>query len=250
MHLVCNADIRYDLSQLECKQEQEYAKSTFVILYIVYHDDASFSEVQHLADKNIFRFIKIPQTRYDEMIIFTNPIKKYLTFDAEFCGMLIYSFNKKGFNFDFEMILKQNQEADVFVFQWGNPSTDIFYDLLIHHGLPALQLFKHIIVKMGLDPRAYVGVVPVWKNSWIARSNIFQQYCQFMNSVIKLLETDLDCMTYANANSGYSRNYPTTKLLQVYKHPFHTLHGFVLERLPALFFKKLGLNVKYVFRTQ
>lgn len=151
MHLVCNNDIRYDLSKLDCKQTIEYNKSSNLILYVIYHDDRSFDEIKHLENKKIFRLVRIPQTRYDEMIIFTHPIKKYLTFDAEFCGMLIYSFLKKGFGFDFEQIIKLNPNTDVFVFQWGNPNTDIFYDLLVHHGLKALQLFKHIIVKMGLE---------------------------------------------------------------------------------------------------
>lgn len=248
MHLVCNQDVR-ELHDNVCTQDAHFpvSKDNLISIYVTYHNDPSFQSIKHLLEYPIFRLVKLPQTRYDENLLFYRPIKPLLTFETQYTGMMLYSFIKRGMCTDFEALVKKYPDTDVFVFQWS--PFDVYRDMA-SHGPVAEYLLKQIVHRMGLDPNHFHGVQAVWKNSWIGRSDLFKKYTDFAESAIQIMEKDPECVQHAQKDSGWNRGYSQEKLLAVYGKPYQTLHGFVMERLPAIFFKAVGARVQYIHALQ
>lgn len=245
-HLVCNKDIRYNLSELSCQFKTLFPRSKQLTLFVTYHNHNSYLEIKHLLNDPIYKLVRIPQNRYDEAIIYTNPINQHLNFESEYTGMLLYSFIKKGLYRDYiDIINKTYYEYDVYALRWDS-TMNIFQDIDKHHGNHALHLLKLVITKLGFNPDNYNDTFPIWTNSWFGKSDVFKQYIVFLENVFELLETDPECSQYVNMNSRYGRQYSKKKLERIYKQPYMTLHAFILERMLAVFFRTYKFKVMYV----
>jgi hypothetical protein len=244
MHLVCNSDIRYDLATIECSQVRPFPQNSLLAIYVTYHDDKSLQVISSLLKYDIFRLIKIPQTRYDENFIFYPPISPMIIDNSrEYSGMLLYSFACKGLCMDYEALVRKYRDTvDVFVFQWSGVS--VLKDMSAH-GPEAVELLKHIIHKLGLNPDDFHDIPSIWKNCWICKTSLFKKYTGFVKAAIDIMEKDPRCIELANMNSYWNRGYSQEKLQAMYKHPYQTLHGFIVERLPAIFFKAWSAKIHY-----
>jgi hypothetical protein len=247
MHLVCNNEIHYDLSKNQCTQAVAFPPPSHseqqLAIYMVYHDAGSFEKVRHLTQHDMFRLVKIPQNRYDESILFLPPIKPFLSFDARYTGTMLYSFVQKGACTDYDALIAKYPTADVFVFQWS--AHNVLLDMRCH-GSTAERLFRLILHKLGLNPAHFTQVPAVWKNCWLARTDIFKRYGDFVENAVRIMENDDECRALAHHDSKWKRNYSAEKLQAIYQRPYQTLHGFVVERLPAVFFETCGAKVQYV----
>jgi hypothetical protein len=249
-HISCNNDIRYILSDNECALVRSFAHNERLSLYITFHDENSYDQVKQLSTIDIFRLIKIPNTRYDESIIFYHLIQSLFLHKSDFTGVLLYSFIRKGLCKNYINILETNPGYDVYSFAYGHFDGILQEMSNSSHGEMGRKLLELLSKRMGVSKEILDDIKTVmYASCWFARTHMFNGYCKFAATAIDLLESDQELIVLANANANYNRGYSEEKLQKIYKKPYQTMHAFIMERLPTIYFKFIGAKTCFVNST-
>lgn len=246
-YLVCNDDVRYSLEDNTCSIVRTFLEDKLLTIYVPFHDEKLYQEVIHLANIPHFKLVKIPQTRYDEGFLFSSVMDEHLFHSqSDFVGSILYSFIRKGYCFDFPSIITKHKDSyDVFVFSPG-PQLSILEEIQ-RHGENAPKLAEHLLRMLGIPKELlHEPIQIIYQNAWIANRQLFAGYCQFAKQAIHLLESDPTLKQLANSDSMYNRGYSHDKLISIYKVPFQTLHAFLMERLPSIYFRMHNARISVV----
>lgn len=225
---------------------------TSLIMYMVYHDEASKAIAKKYAHLPFIKLIQIPNTPFMETSVFPILYERRDEWkNTTHVGILKYSFEDKTPFYDFVNIITSHPQHDVFTFVNGheppNNLSMIQYATLCH---PLFSPCWYLILsKMGYKPSIiYDNSIPAfYSNYWIAKTHYFASYLNFITEAMNVMqkEKELSDLLYHDAN--YLQRLPTSTLERIMDgRPYYTHHCFIAERLPCFFFHTYRTNVYQV----
>jgi hypothetical protein len=85
-------------------------------------------------------------------------------------------------------------------------------------------------------------------NYWLARPEWMTRYLSVAAAAMHAMDSDPRVSELAGADSGYRGSLPVERLVAMTGRPFYTMHTFVMERLPSLFFTLHGAKIRRLGR--
>ena len=225
-----------------------------LILYIVYHDEASKQIAAKYEKYSWAKLLYIESTKYLESDAYrVLKTREDEWKDKQFVGVIKYSFEEKTTFFDFEHLCKE-QEADVFTFvgpESHSPDTQgvsmIRTARRCHQYFPTI--WSHILItRMGLNETdVFSEEIPAfYSNFWIAKTQLFKEYLRIYGIVQEIMEKDELIRPILYQNASYFQHIDTDRLTQIMGVPYYPYHPFVMERLPCLVFWLLKAKIRLV----
>lgn len=226
-----------------------------LLLYIVYHDEASKKVAMKYASYPWARLLFIPSTKYLESIAFKMVRELYHEWShKKYVGILKYSFEGKTPFYDFEALCKSGH-SDVYTFVGPNhhaestQKSSMIRTAVGYHPLFA-PIWAHLLVaSCNVDgPDAFSNEIPAfYSNYWIAKVEFFASYVRFFDRIYTLMETDPNVRFLLEQNACYTEPHiPPEKLQKIMGAPFYKYYPFILERLPCFYFWKVGARIHLV----
>lgn len=219
-------------------------------IFVLYHDEDSFSQTKSIVDYNpdIFIPINTGQTKFFESniynILYNN---KELYDDSDIIGIIPYSIRSK-MNTTPEAIIK---------FIKGNIGR---YDVVPIFGTNNFLKVRNNVIMPYIDTCAkmhgshtFVALLNVLSdyykhneimstkhvgffcNAFCTRREILEKYIEFFINVNEKIEKDDFLEEMLNRYSYYDGKLSRDHLLKISNHPYYTSHPFFYERLTCLY---------------
>jgi hypothetical protein len=215
----------------------KYYENKSCLLYILYHDDESYLQIEKYKDVSNIKLLRIDETKYFESIFFN-----YLSNNRnewthkKYVGMVTYSFeskNKQNILSILEKIEKYSITEKV-IFALGH---FVFPQLSDHinyqHNTSAIMEYLLKIFNINCN---YEKCIFFACNYWMASPVYILEYIYFYQACMYFCENDKNIIKLLNEKAHYKGKCSSKKLLQICGFPHYTHHCFVFERLPCVFF--------------
>ena len=240
--------------------------NTFTIcIFIVCHDDASEEEAHKLSQTMYAGFSKIVRvsssSKYFENQIFQYFASNRNEWDSfDYVGVCPYSWLKKTsvqINNIKQTIELDNGQTDVFsmltlkfIKRKFNLEMSFIEAITHQHGPFMLHSMMAMLTSYGgYSPKQILSkkVQGFFMNHWIAKKSWMEKYVNFYITS-KVLAESPALKEFMDEQSWYTGNLLTKPetLIRISGKPHYTIHPFLFERLPAIFFHVEGANVKNV----
>lgn len=221
-------------------------------MYIVYHDEASQREAEHIAASfsDWIIPIKLQNGKYMESEVFHDlQQREHEWGHADYIGILKHSFMAKTPFYDFKELVARYSQHDVFTFVNGQEHN--------HKNLPMIisaawshplfhVIWYHLLSQMGFSvTQMFTQHIPgFYSNFWIAKRSFFQKYLAFFEHARFLMDTDtyLHQLLFQNASYEHSK-LAVQQHMNIAGVPHPTYHCFIAERLACLFFFHSGASI-------
>ena len=219
-----------------------------IIIYIIYHNDASYELIKQYEKYPYVKLIHIETTKFFESIIFrylANHKNEWIS--KKYVGLLTYAFGRK-INMTLDTLytnlvkLLNNDYDLITLFQGGGK----YYDKpLTYNFHPNNQkIFDYVLPKVGFKtPIRYDLVHGFYCNYWITKSVWMEKYIDFALTVMDILSDakDIYLQKLVNGSARYrAGNLTQAQLIKMFNLPHYPNHPFIMERLPSLFFWDQG----------
>lgn len=227
-------------------------KEPNILIYIVYHDTASYKFIEKYKNKKYVKLFHNESTIYFESNIFRYLDKNRKEWiDKDYVGILTYSFEcKTGRNLDtvynkVKLLINNHHGDDLLILYGGN----IQLSYTFHGSIE--QVFNYTLPLFGIPtPINYSTITAFFCNYWITKSKLMDEYVKFaveyMNKLDDSHDAYLQSLLNAN-NTNYKGKLSSEKLLQITGLPYYTSHCFVMERLPCVFFWNKKIKIRKIF---
>lgn len=238
-----------------------------VRIYVVCHDDASQLEAQSLCNEHypgLCQIIRVSDASpyfESQVFAFLHEHKDQWVDKFDYVGVCPYSWKAK-FKLDVGLmgILGRNHpNVDVyglfnveFFKKRANTKVSYIEALTIQHGPFMLCALLRMCRELGFteDQVLSKNTRGFFCNHWIAKPQWMLKYVEFYKQIHTMMETDPVIKDYLGNNSWYDGKLVKSeegkaKLEAISGKPYYTLHTFLLERLPALFFYMSGAEIKH-----
>lgn len=234
-------------SEIDCYTHPRFHTSHNPLLkvFVIYHDDESYSLASKYLIESYSYLVKVPLTKYFEMAVFLDSV--FLQLDVgttPWVGIMQYSIPKQDFT---SMINQHADNYDVLSIR-NESSTTLLQQGIKMHGNEFKTCFDLLLNGLGLNPVNFYDKVPMYRNCFIVRSNILSDYQKFFMRAIHLIENDHSINKAMMSDSSYKSNTPLTPnmLQKLSNTTYYPMFIFVLERLPAVYFKINNSRIKYI----
>lgn len=229
-----------------------------VKIFVSYHEDpkaqAKATEICKL-DVDMFVPKQVRSNKFFESATFLN--SHVVDDSVDYVGHVTYSYKSKIAPFDFgDLCKKYNDTHDVIGLFSGVSvapgAIHPMYDFAegAHPGF--MKIWDRLMDLMGHADYKSLGNPPAFYcNYWIARRDLWNKYCDFANTAVKLLSTDPILMELCSQDSSYrgtiqGTSLTPTRLQEICGKPYYTFEPFVMERLPCFFFHMMKARIKVV----
>lgn len=220
-------------------------KNIDILIYLIYHDDASYKIVEKYKNYNYIKLFYNESTKYFESNIFKylNENKQEWT-NKDYVGILTYSFERHiKFSMDtiyaklVQMLLKSDVNLIIFY-------RDHLYLPPKFHG-KIETILNYTLPTFGFQIPIDYNIVPAfYRNYWITNPKWMTMYLDFVLKYIDCLENvnDKHLQEMLYTDSKYDGPLCKSRLVQIMGVPYYTHHCFLTERLPCLFFWKHNIS--------
>jgi hypothetical protein len=241
-----------DISCGEKNQHQKKERPSLLLLYMICHDEASYKIATDYATRYAWISpILIPNTKFMESIVFyILRDKSHEWKDKTHIGIIKYSFEEKCPFYDFPYLCQQIKDMDVMTFVNGhednynipNP-TMINYAGICHTLFPVIWYLLLKQFQIPVDKMFDASIPSFYSNFWIAKTHCFEEYMNFFQQTLSVMETNEELKFLLHQNANYLQRLPVERLYEIMNVPYYTYHCFICERLPCFFFWAKGYSI-------
>lgn len=239
----------YSLKDIQCHVNLDYpylGKNPLVTVYVIHHDDASYEHARELANKsNVFHPIHIPSTRYFESVIFTPDVFSLLDLQSKYMGFITYKYKTESHNVNADQIIKDNPGYDLYALIPQGDRMTLREEPW--HPPPFKDVMELLFSRLGMEVGDVMGATVFYRNYWVARTPIVQDYARFMTRAINIIESDPVVSKAFLNNAHYDAGQLQPEfLVKLTGKPYYTMHPFILERLICAYCSHRGFRIMYV----
>lgn len=219
-------------------------------VYVVCHNDQTEKEVKQYCDYDV---IRVSDTSpYFETQAFEILEERRAEWEnMEYVGIITYSiFKKFDYKLDMQTFLERcvHQKADVnpivninFVKPRTKQMVSFIESVSFQHGTFAWHILYTLLRNIGGYTNDQIFNTPMLgfiSNWWVAKPEWMMRYIKFVKTCIKYIDSEPSLSKMINEKSYYlgSNTLTEMQLMKIFKVPYYTLHPFIFERLPVLFF--------------
>lgn len=115
----------------------------------------------------------------------------------------------------------------------------------VQHGPFMLACITETFAEMGVPINAVLNknIRGFFCNYWAATTEWMKKYIDFFATFKEKLMASPERVRWLHEDSWYSGNVSECKLVQISDRPYYTMHPFLYERLPPLFFHLSGAKI-------
>lgn len=244
--------VKPDVTICKIKSEQIIKDVPNILIYLVYHDHASYKVIEKYAKYNYVKLFYNATTKYFESNIFNYLAEnKNEWIEKDYVGILTYSFRTyigKDLNEIYLKIIekiKRNKDLKLISLYGIYIPKQYFID-----GHKKLRnIFDHTLPSFNFKiPINYNNITPFYRNYWLTTPELISQYINFALKFMEKLEdkSDIFLQEMINSDAQYNGKLPKRMLERICGFPYYTHHCFVMERLPCIFFWKNNIKPCYL----
>lgn len=216
------------------------------LVYLVYHDDASYDKIRHV-DRPWIRKLRIPSTvLFESFSYHLIAARRHEWAEKDYVGLLTYAAEDKvpGILDRIESVMAARIGADAYVWNDDWIGTQLYEQAVKHIGQGFVDAWERLfaggansaLITPG-DP-AQRRVLVFYNNYWALRTSLFPDFYAFFAVLAarSLEDTALREALYGNATYSVSDNpVPEGRLEELSGRRHYTHHPFVFERVPAAY---------------
>lgn len=220
-----------------------------ILVYCFCYNDDSERQATLLALRHPgVKVRRLEKNRYFESQFFTEVTEDEMMSWSRYSyvGFISYQFYRKiglpEASISFAQICMDHHGADVIALHdWD---VDMIPQAIHHHGLGFIKAWQAVLQPFFDQPDIVDRSLPSFFCSlWIAKPALLTGYCGFCKEVRTYIDQSPHVQKLLDVDSQYRGGLKPDQLLSITGRPFYTLHPFVFERLPAIYFYNKGAHI-------